>query len=75
MKKILVRGNITVTGYIQTISYPVEAFFEAAGGEDVVYNDSDFDLVIKGDLKIENICIMSNDIKVYATGLIIVCGV
>ena len=74
MKKILVKGNIIVTGFIQTISYPVEAFFEAGGG-DVVYNESDFDLVITGDLKIESMYVRDSDIKVFATGSIIVYNV
>ena len=72
--KILVKGNITVTGFIQTISYPIGDFFEAGGG-DVVYNDSDFDLVITGDLKIEGMYVRDSDIRVFATGSIIVYNV
>ena len=68
--KILVKGNIMAKSAVMSMQYPLEKYYQAAGDKNVAVNDSDFDLVIVGDLNIESICVMSSDVVVCATGCI-----
>lgn len=71
MKKILVRGNIIAGENVLSMFYPLEGNYEAHVGE---VDNKDFDLVIEGDLNIKNICVMSSDTKVFATGDVVAYG-
>ena len=69
MKKILVKGNIVASKHVTSYSYPLEGYYEAHCEDTETLH---YDMVIEGDLNIKGISVVSDDMKVFATGEIMV---
>ena len=68
--KILIKGNLTVDGYITTTMPYIEQTYHAIGNQYEV-NESEYDIIIDGDINIHSIRVYSEKIKITITGYII----
>ena len=68
--KILIKGNLIVTKGIITLRPHIEETYHALGGNQEV-NESDYDMIINGDVYTHTMIVKSDEIKVTVTGYII----
>lgn len=69
--KMLIKGNLTVDGHIVTLAPFVEETFQALGEKGNI-DESEYDVIIEGDMNIHNFKVWSKDISVTVTGYIYV---
>lgn len=69
--KILIKGNLTVDGYIATLTSFVEETFQAIGEKGNI-DESEYDVIIEGDMSIHSFIVWSKDISVTVIGYICV---
>ncbi len=69
--KVLVKGNIIGLGYICTMRVPMDNYFVFVKGEP---KESDYDIVIRGDIEVDSISFGNLVEPIYCTGVVIIYG-
>ena len=68
--KILIKGNLIVDKCIITLRPYIGETYHALDGNQEV-NESDYDMIINGDVNIHSMIVRSDEIKITITGYII----
>ena len=69
--KILIKGNLTVDGYMVTLTPSIEETFQALGEKEDI-DESGYDVIMKGDMNIHSFKVWSKDISITVPGYIYV---